>query len=187
MGATEHSLEPLTRFSKRKGGPLAYKPGIRTGPRIRVVNNKDHTWNPLTQRPYTMHTNWPSPSQPPLHRPPSSGPRRNRYNKGRQKRREAQHPYQYRHVSSGAVTRDRPTGIHPVHAQMDAFYNTRAGGVWRPPSGNPTMNHHDATRNVRVKSYKKDPAARAWRKERTDMVDLSIYQIPIAASGSRLI
>ena len=49
------------------------------------------------------------------------------------------------------------------------------------------MISHNATQDVQVKPYKNDRAARAWRKEHSDMVDLSVYEIPIPASGSRLI
>ena len=100
---------------------------------------------------------------------------------------EAQHHNQFRHVSSGTTTRGCPTGIHPVHAQMDAFNKTRAGGVWRPPSGNPSMLSHYTTQDVRAKPYKTDRAARALRKKHIHKTDLSVHQIPITASGSRLI
>ena len=121
------------------------------------------------------------------YQPPSSGPWHNQHNKGRHKMTEAQYTNQFTHVPSGTTTRGYPTGIHPVHAQMNASNNTRAGWVWRPPSGNPSMVSRYATQDVRVKPYKTDRAARKLRKKHIHKTDLSVYQLPITASGSRLI
>jgi len=118
--------------------------------------------------------------------PPSSGPHRTRHRNGRQKTTEAQYTNQKNHVSSGRITRDWPTAIHLGHTQMDAL-NTRDGGVSRPPSRNPRMHNNDATRYMRIQPYTKDRAARTWRKERSDNVDLSVFEVPISVTGGRLI
>ena len=66
---------------------------------------------------------------------PSSGPSRSR------KRRKEQSPkavppppYHNVHESSGMVSYDRSTGIHPGHARIDANNHPGMGQVWRTPS-----------------------------------------------------
>ena len=72
------------------------------------------------------------------YRAPRSGPTRNRHRKGFRKA-ETQHRYNIKHESSGTISCDRSTGIHPGYAWIGASDNTGSRKVWRTPPRNPSM------------------------------------------------
>jgi hypothetical protein len=73
-----------------------------------------------------------------LNREPSSGPIRNRNEKGLRKA-EAPKPNHLKHESSWTTPFGGSTGIDPGHAWTGAIDKTGGGKVWRTPSKNPSM------------------------------------------------
>jgi len=121
------------------------------------------------------------------HRPPNSGPSRNQHSKGRRKT-EAQYSYHTLHESSGTIAGDHSTGIHPGMASMGAVSNTGAGGAWRPPSGNTSTVDRNSTQQTRITPYERDRSGHCrTRRQRSDKVNPSAYEIHIGDSESRLI
>ena len=72
------------------------------------------------------------------YRAPRSGPSCNRRRK-RFRKAGTQPCYNKLHESSGTISYDRSTGIHPGHAQVGASDNTGSRKVWRTPPRNPSM------------------------------------------------
>ena len=99
---------------------------------------------------------------------------------------ETQHRYNIVHESSRTICFDRSTGTHPGYAWMGASDNTGSRKVWRTPPKNSSMANHNSTQQMLKKPCKRDRYSRAWRR-RTDMVDPSVYEIPIVKSKSMLI
>jgi len=120
-------------------------------------------------------------------RPPNSGSSRNQHSKGRRKT-EVLYSYHHKHESSGTIARDHSAGIHPGMASMGAVNNTGAGGAWRPPSGNPSMIDRNSTQQMRITPYERDRSGHSrTRRQRSDNVNLSVYEIHIKNLESRLI
>jgi len=94
---------------------------------------------------------------------------------------EAQYPNTLLHVSSGTISKDQSTGIHP---RMGAFKNTGNGGGWKPPSEDPVIVDHNSTYQVQV--YERDRAAHSWRRKKRSEGPTA-YEIPITGSESKLI
>ena len=166
---------PYTMQPQFSVGPQAHTPpwGKRNPPKQCYHGSLYGIGPPIYQRVAQQQQHQYQPLRP--------GPNRNQHTKGQ--KTEAQY-INFRHASPRMISRDHSTSIHPT---MGAFNTTGAGGVSRPPPQNLLMVDRNLTQRVRPKPYGRDRAAHFSVPLERDMVNPSVYTVPITGLEGKLI